>query len=127
MEEGIVCLGMRGNVLLAELGMPFSATCACVYCGYTGTTLETWLALVPDHLIPRGKGGETRTENLVAACARCNAFKRDDDPSDGGSNSPPSDESRRQLITIAKKKIEGRYARQEALKDFELMMHALAA
>lgn len=42
----------------------------CVYCGSTED-------LVPDHIIPRSKGGKTTFDNLVTACEPCNALKSD--------------------------------------------------
>ncbi len=43
--------------------------CKCVYCGYEGTTFETWLALVSDHLIPvKAGGGNSR-------CGPCSCLR----------------------------------------------------
>ena len=39
----------------------------CAYCGAAADTL--------DHVRARARGGETRTANLVAACAPCNRAK----------------------------------------------------
>ena len=39
----------------------------CAYCGKAAGTL--------DHVRPRCKGGQTVTQNLVAACAACNRAK----------------------------------------------------
>lgn len=45
----------------------------CVYCGgFDKLTL--------DHLIPRSRGGTNDPRNLVTACQRCNAARRDDLP-----------------------------------------------
>ncbi|RMH70978.1 MAG: HNH endonuclease [Actinomyces sp.] len=41
----------------------------CQYCGRPAETL--------DHVVPRSRGGTHTWENLVAACRRCNAAKRD--------------------------------------------------
>ncbi len=41
---------------------------ACQYCGD-----KTDLTF--DHLVPRSRGGQTRWDNVVAACARCNLRK----------------------------------------------------
>ena len=46
----------------------------CQYCG-TGQDLTF------DHLIPRNRGGLTRWDNVVAACAPCNLAKGGDMPS----------------------------------------------
>ena len=40
----------------------------CQYCGAKGD-------LTFDHVVPRARGGITRWENVVAACARCNLHK----------------------------------------------------
>ena len=61
--------------------------------------------LVADHVIPKAAGGEDRTENMVVSCFRCNAFKHDYDPSGGQFKSPPSDDSRRELIKDARREI----------------------
>ncbi|MEE9414072.1 MAG: HNH endonuclease [Acidimicrobiales bacterium] len=42
---------------------------ACQYCGARADSL--------DHVVPRSRGGEHTWENVVAACRRCNANKRD--------------------------------------------------
>ncbi len=41
----------------------------CQYCFKPGNTI--------DHVVPRARGGEHRWENVVTACARCNAKKDD--------------------------------------------------
>lgn len=41
----------------------------CHYCGQEANTV--------DHLIPISKGGTDQAENMVAACNKCNASKRD--------------------------------------------------
>ena len=45
---------------------------ACCYCGATES-------LCVDHLIPKIKGGEDYSDNLVWACKSCNSSKRDRD------------------------------------------------
>lgn len=45
-------------------------------CRYCGANASTTLLHV-DHVIPRSKGGIDAPENLVAACATCNAGKSD--------------------------------------------------
>ena len=42
----------------------------CQYCGARADSI--------DHIIPRSRGGEHIWENVVAACRRCNAEKRDE-------------------------------------------------
>lgn len=41
----------------------------CYWCGMDATTV--------DHIVPVAKGGTDDTENLVAACKRCNFSKQD--------------------------------------------------
>lgn len=41
----------------------------CQYCGGAAESI--------DHVVPRSKGGQHVWENVVAACKRCNAAKRD--------------------------------------------------
>lgn len=41
----------------------------CYYCGQEANTA--------DHIIPISKGGISSEDNMVAACYRCNAAKRD--------------------------------------------------
>ncbi len=41
----------------------------CQYCSASAETL--------DHVVPRSRGGSHTWENVVAACRRCNATKRD--------------------------------------------------
>ncbi|MDR0534958.1 MAG: HNH endonuclease [Puniceicoccales bacterium] len=52
----------------------------CQYCG--GVFDERELTL--DHVIPRDRGGRTAWENIVTACARCNARKSDRLPAQAG-------------------------------------------
>lgn len=42
---------------------------SCQYCGGKAETV--------DHVVPRSRGGDHTWENVVAACRRCNAKKRD--------------------------------------------------
>ena len=44
-------------------------------CQYCGCELGSENAMTFDHVIPRCKGGGTTWENIVAACAPCNARK----------------------------------------------------
>ena len=48
----------------------------CQYCGGCAETM--------DHVVPRSRGGQHTWENVVAACRRCNAKKRDRLPSESG-------------------------------------------
>ena len=45
----------------------------CQYCGDIFNSNE----LTFDHVIPKSKGGETKWENVVAACGKCNLKKSD--------------------------------------------------
>jgi 5-methylcytosine-specific restriction endonuclease McrA len=45
----------------------------CQYCGKQFTSDE----LTFDHVIPRAKGGKTEWTNILMACVKCNAGKRD--------------------------------------------------
>ena len=48
----------------------------CQYCGAQAENI--------DHIVPRSKGGQHTWENVVAACKRCNARKRDHMLEDSG-------------------------------------------
>jgi 5-methylcytosine-specific restriction endonuclease McrA len=52
----------------------------CQYCGAERAAGE----LTYDHVVPRVQGGKTTWENIVAACAGCNAKKRDRTPEQAG-------------------------------------------
>ena len=43
-------------------------------CGYCSVRLEKG-EMTRDHIVPRCKGGETKTENLMCCCRRCNQAK----------------------------------------------------
>lgn len=47
----------------------------CQYCGEQFPPHE----LTFDHLVPRSKGGKTEWANILSACIRCNALKKDND------------------------------------------------
>ena len=49
---------------------------ACRYCGEAATEI--------DHVVPRSRGGGDTLDNLVAACARCNASKCNRTPDEAG-------------------------------------------
>jgi len=48
----------------------------CQYCGAQAENI--------DHIVPRSKGGQHAWDNVVAACRRCNARKRDHMLEDSG-------------------------------------------
>ena len=50
----------------------------CQYCGEQPKGLEI------EHVVPRSKGGRNVWENVVTACRRCNATKRDRTPEEAG-------------------------------------------
>ena len=52
----------------------------CQYCGGHRSAEH----LTFDHLIPRSRGGQTRWDNVVAACAPCNLLKGGDLPEQNG-------------------------------------------
>ena len=45
--------------------------CTCVYCGQTYEQNQLTL----DHVLPRSKGGEDISSNVVCACTKCNQDK----------------------------------------------------
>lgn len=54
--------------------------CCCQYCGRPFDEGELTL----DHVVPRERGGKTNWENIVTACARCNAHKANRLPHQAG-------------------------------------------
>lgn len=64
----------------------------CMYCGFDGKeSLQNFLTLSIDHLVPRALGGDEHPDNLVCACIPCNRLKRHFDPR--GASTPPDGES----------------------------------
>ena len=53
---------------------------ACQYCSVEPGTSE----LTFDHVIPKSRGGQTRWDNVVAACSQCNLTKGNRLPRDFG-------------------------------------------
>jgi 5-methylcytosine-specific restriction endonuclease McrA len=53
---------------------------ACQYCGVQPGSEELTL----DHVVPRAQGGESRWDNCVLACLRCNTHKADRTPQQAG-------------------------------------------
>lgn len=45
-------------------------------CGYCGRTLRQG-EMTRDHVVPRARGGETKTSNLLCCCRECNQLKAD--------------------------------------------------
>lgn len=52
----------------------------CCFCGAGGRGVT----LTFDHVVPRSRGGRTEWENIVSACAICNAKKADRTPEEAG-------------------------------------------
>jgi 5-methylcytosine-specific restriction endonuclease McrA len=52
----------------------------CQYCG----DIPGRANLTIDHVVPRSRGGETRWENVVTACATCNRRKDNRTPEEAG-------------------------------------------
>jgi len=52
----------------------------CQYCNQQFSRAS----LTIDHIVPRSRGGETRWENVVAACGPCNRRKGDRTPQEAG-------------------------------------------
>lgn len=50
----------------------------CQYCGIKPDKLEV------EHVVPRSKGGKNSWTNVVTACRKCNAGKRDRTPEEAG-------------------------------------------
>lgn len=46
-------------------------------CQYCGRGVKDDVVLVPDHIIPRIKGGRDTPDNLITSCRECNAGKSD--------------------------------------------------
>ncbi len=57
----------------------------CQYCG--AQPGKAYLTI--DHVLPRSRGGETRWENIVTACAPCNRRKGNQTPEEAGLPTPP--------------------------------------
>jgi 5-methylcytosine-specific restriction endonuclease McrA len=57
----------------------------CQYCGAQPGKAN----LTIDHVLPRSRGGETRWENIVTACAPCNRRKGSRTPEEAGLPMPP--------------------------------------
>jgi 5-methylcytosine-specific restriction endonuclease McrA len=59
----------RRAAALSRRGVFLRDSGRCQYCGKRAESL--------DHVVPRSRGGEHTWDNVVAACGRCNATKRD--------------------------------------------------
>ncbi len=74
---------LRGKVSPIKRGVRFSRFNVYVRDGFTCAYCSTKLPmskLTYDHVLPRSRGGRTVWENIVTACALCNAKKADKTP-----------------------------------------------
>lgn len=62
----------RRRAALSRRGVFLRDHGTCQYCGRTAENV--------DHVVPRSRGGPHVWENVVAACERCNAHKKDRTP-----------------------------------------------
>lgn len=62
----------RRRAALSRRGVFLRDDGTCQYCGRTAENV--------DHVVPRSRGGPHVWENVVAACERCNAHKKDRTP-----------------------------------------------
>ena len=67
----------------------------CGYCGERFASHE----LTFDHVVPRAKGGKTSWENILSACVRCNALKKDRDANFSGRKGVLSEDGRLRPLT----------------------------
>jgi 5-methylcytosine-specific restriction endonuclease McrA len=66
----------RRRAALSRRGVFIRDEGRCQYCGRPAENV--------DHVVPRSRGGLHVWENVVAACQRCNAHKRDHTPDEAG-------------------------------------------
>ena len=66
----------RRRAALSRRGVFIRDEHRCQYCGRAAENV--------DHVVPRSRGGPHVWENVVAACQRCNAHKRDHTPDEAG-------------------------------------------
>jgi 5-methylcytosine-specific restriction endonuclease McrA len=59
----------RRSAALSRRGVFMRDSGQCQYCGKRADSI--------DHIVPRSRGGGHTWDNVVAACGRCNAVKRD--------------------------------------------------
>jgi len=95
----------------------------CVYCGFQATSYEAWCQLVVDHFIPQSAGGEDNSANYVVSCYRCNQWKGDFDPGEGGyTHLPPGKKQREALIKNAKARIRKNERDQRRREFYQFIM-----
>lgn len=66
----------RRRAALSRRGVFLRDDGRCQYCGRSAENV--------DHVVPRSRGGPHVWENVVAACERCNAHKKDRTPDEAG-------------------------------------------
>lgn len=66
----------RRRAALSRRGVFLRDGSSCQYCGRVAENV--------DHVVPRSRGGPHVWENVVAACQRCNAHKKDRTPDEAG-------------------------------------------
>ena len=66
----------RRRAALSRRGVFLRDDGRCQYCGRPAENV--------DHVVPRSRGGPHVWENVVAACERCNAHKKDRTPDEAG-------------------------------------------
>jgi 5-methylcytosine-specific restriction endonuclease McrA len=66
----------RRRAALSRRGVFLRDDGSCQYCGQSAENV--------DHVVPRSRGGPHVWENVVAACQRCNAQKKDRTPDEAG-------------------------------------------
>jgi len=49
----------------------------CVYCGFDGSSFDTWAFLQVDHFKPKSRSGTDDISNLFTSCWICNHIKLD--------------------------------------------------
>jgi 5-methylcytosine-specific restriction endonuclease McrA len=86
----------------------------CQYCGKRHPTGD----LSIDHVVPRSQGGQTRWDNVVCACIRCNVRKGGRTPAQAHMTlvGPPKRPKRSPVLTF--KLSDGRYASWKQFLDY---------
>jgi hypothetical protein len=92
----------------------------CVYCGLDGKEdLSRFRQLVLDHLVPKSRGGEYTTDNLVTSCGPCNKAKGIYDPRKNLDGTPNLSASPEQMIENVRTYLRGDWGyHQEARTAF---------
>ncbi len=72
--------GRKHGVKLSRMNVATRDGFRCQYCGVKHPLSR----LTYDHVVPRSRGGRTTWDNIVMACAACNAAKADRTPAEAG-------------------------------------------